>query len=109
MSLKKIINNLITLSIIVFIFLYLFNNREILEEVNYNWLFILGILFFSIARYLISSLIDIKLFENVNVNLKFYESLNLTIINTWKHSCAYESWVWIKSLLSKNKAWIIYL
>ena len=82
MSLKKIVNNLITLSIIVFIFLYLFNNREILEEVNYNWLFILGILFFSIARYLISSLIDIKLFENVNVNLKFYESLNLTIINT---------------------------
>ena len=79
---KKIVNNLITLSIIVFIFLYLFNNREILEEVNYNWLFILGILFFSIARYLISSLIDIKLFENVNVNLKFYESLNLTIINT---------------------------
>ena len=82
MSLKKIVNNLITLSIIVFIFLYLFNNREILEEVNYNWLFILGILFFSIARYLISSLIDIKLFENVNVNLKFYESLKLTIINT---------------------------
>lgn len=88
MSLKNIVNNLITFSMLIFIVIYLYNNKNLLDGVNFNLLILLEILFFSIARYLISSLIDIKLFENVNVKLKFYESLNLTIINTFGNIAA---------------------
>ena len=83
MNFKNILNNLITISIFIFIGVYLYNNKSLIESVNFNWLYLFPVLFFSICRYLISAIIDIKLFENVGVKIKFYESLNLTVLNTF--------------------------
>ena len=54
----------------IFIGVYLYNNKNLIESVNFNWLYLFPVLFLSICRYLISAIIDIKLFENVGVKIR---------------------------------------
>ena len=83
MNYKNILNNLVTISIFIFIGIYLYNNKNLIESVDFRWAYLFPILFLSISRYLINSIIDIKLLENVGLKIKFYESLNLTVVNTF--------------------------
>tara|TARA_B100000131_G_scaffold321970_1_gene374406 strand:- start:1728 stop:2633 length:906 start_codon:yes stop_codon:yes gene_type:complete len=83
MNYKNILNNLVTISIFIFIGIYLYNNKNLIESVDFRLAYLFPILFLSISRYLINSIIDIKLLENVGLKIKFYESLNLTVVNTF--------------------------
>tara|TARA_B100000242_G_scaffold216040_1_gene157674 strand:+ start:5369 stop:6274 length:906 start_codon:yes stop_codon:yes gene_type:complete len=106
MNFKKIINNLITTSMIIFFVYYFYQNRNLISTDDFNFVFIIPIIIFSIGRYFINALIDIKLLQNFDVSLSFSESLNLTVLNTFGNLIAplkVGSGIKIAYLKSKHK------
>ena len=106
MNFKKIINNLITASMVIFFVYYFYQNRNLISTDDFNFVFIIPIIIFSIGRYLINALIDIKLLQNFDVSLSFSESLNLTVLNTFGNLIAplkVGSGIKIAYLKSKHK------
>ena len=106
MNFKKIINNLITASMVIFFVYYFYQNRNLISTDDFNFVFIIPIIIFSIGRYFINALIDIKLLQNFDVSLSFSESLNLTVLNTFGNLIAplkVGSGIKIAYLKSKHK------
>ncbi len=82
MNYKKIINNFITLCIFIAFPIFFYNNQEVFKSIDLDLIILIPILCLSITRYLINASIEIKLLENLNIKLKFSESLNLVVLNT---------------------------
>ena len=91
---------------IIFFVYYFYQNRNLISTDDFNFVFIIPIIIFSIGRYFINALIDIKLLQNFDVSLSFSESLNLTVLNTFGNLIAplkVGSGIKIAYLKSKHK------
>ena len=81
MKIKNLITYFITFVSIFFIAFQIYKNIEILETVKYIPTYFILIIFFYVLRLISRAYTNHYLYKNVNIDLPFFDSLTITLIN----------------------------
>ena len=81
MKIKTLITYFMTFVAIFFIAFQIYKNIEILETVKYIPTYFILIIFFYVLRLISRAYTNHYLYKNVNIDLPFFDSLTITLIN----------------------------